>query len=156
MVVLKESYLVHRQIETIVVCSGALRMSESVSIAINRSTRTNLGSFRRFGGAPSVTRGFLSSLLRLWPSKPDIELSARIGLSDRTCREILAGRAKLSLEALAALLRTDDGLSVLEALMGDARPKWWRKFRRSVELADLRLQQEDTRKRLEALERGEI
>lgn len=67
-----------------------------------------------------------------------MRLAAITGAADRTARDWLALRANYSADALAALLRTEDGLQILEAVMGDARPAWWRKIKRASQLATLR------------------
>jgi hypothetical protein len=124
-------------------------MSESAPVMAEKSN----GRLSR----PIRGLGTLLPLLRsLWPVKTDAQLASRIGLSDRWCREILAERAGLTAEALAALLRTEDGSEVLEALMGDAKPKWWRKFKRQMGFAEVRRLQDEARAKLEALEREEI
>ena len=77
-------------------------------------------------------------LSAIWPSKRDMRLAAITGAADRTARDWLALRANYSADALAALLRTEDGLQILEAVMSDARPAWWRKIKRASQLATLR------------------
>jgi hypothetical protein len=88
----------------------------------------------------------------LWPSKTALELAARTGACERTAKYWLARKCDLSAEHLAELLRSDAGLDVLEALMGEARPDWWRRFRRQVSLAAARRELDDARRRLERLE----
>jgi hypothetical protein len=132
------------------------RASESLTIGVRKSNRRPDDPFRRFGRPLPLNQAIIRYLKALWPTKADAELAARIGLSDRACRQILAERAGLTAEALAALLRTEDGAEVLEALMGDARPKWWRRFKRQMAFADVRRLQDEARARLEALEREEI
>jgi len=131
-------------------------MTESGLGAGAKSTIPVPERFLRSGTALSATQALLRTLRRLWPLKTDVEMAGRIGLSDRWCRKVLAERAHLSTEGLAALLRTEDGAEVLEALMGDARPKWWRRFKRQMAFADVRRLQDEVRARLEALEREEI
>lgn len=92
------------------------------------------GSGRTLPLNAAVTR----VLSALWPSKRDMRLAAITGAADRTARDWLALRANYSADALAALLRTEDGLQILEAVMGDARPAWWRKIKRASQLATLR------------------
>lgn len=89
----------------------------------------------------------------LWPSKADIELAARTDASPRMARYWLAERYDLSADHLAALLRSDDGLKFLEAIMGDARPKWWRRYKRQVGIANMRADLERLRIDLEQRER---
>lgn len=68
----------------------------------------------------------------LWPSKTALELAARTGACERSAKYWLARKCDLSAEHLAELLRSDAGLAVLEALMGDARPAWYAALRRRV------------------------
>lgn len=89
---------------------------------------------------------------RLWPRKTAAELSVRTGNGVRACEYWLARRSDLSADALAALLRSDAGLEFLEAIIGDAKPTWWRQFARTIEMSRLRKQQDESRKRLERLE----
>lgn len=125
-------------------------MSESGVASSLKSTRPVRKSLRTMSGTlPTFGGRVLARLQAMWPQKTDMQLAARINLSDRACRDILAKRARLSVEALGALLITEDGLAVLEGLMGDASPRWWKGVKRQAQLADLR-------RRLEALEREEI
>src|SRR5262245_2214534 len=89
---------------------------------------------RRSGkGLPLI--GSLMAVARaLWPSKADMELAARADASPRMARYWLAERYDLSAEHLAALLRSDEGLQFLEAIMDGAKPAWWRRFRHQVRL----------------------
>lgn len=88
----------------------------------------------------------------LWPRKTDLELAARTGASQRLCRYWLSQKHTLSADALANLLRDDAGFAVLEEIMGDECPVWWKRFRRVQGIAALRRDQEAQRKRLEQLE----
>lgn len=92
----------------------------------------------------------------LWPAKPDMALSAKTSRSDRLCRYWLENKYSLSADDLVLLLRTDEGLAVLEGVMGDAKPIWWRDFRRSVKRAELRRQQKLIQKALDEDEQGEL
>lgn len=67
-----------------------------------------------------------------------MRLAALTGATDRTARNWLSLKREISADALAALLRTEDGLQILEAVMGDARPAWWRRVKRASQLATLR------------------
>ena len=46
------------------------------------------------------------------------------------------------------LLRTEAGFAILEKLMGDARPTWWRKFRITKEIGELRRDQAELKRRI--------
>lgn len=89
---------------------------------------------------------------RVWPRKTAAELSVRTGTGVRACEYWLARQTDMSADALAGLLRSDVGLEVLEAIIGDARPVWWRQFARTIELSRVRKSQDEARRRLERLE----
>ncbi len=92
----------------------------------------------------------------LWPSKTDMALAHRTGTSDRMCRYWLANKYNLGADDLAALLRSDEGFHVLEAIIGDARPAWWAAFRRNVRRAELRRQQAELARQIEQNEQAEL
>lgn len=131
-------------------------MSESGLVAAVKSTGRGPESFRAISGKLPFGARIVRRLRSIWPDKTDAELAARIRLSDRACREILASRARLSVEQLGELLVSEDGAEVLEAVMGDAKPKWWRRFKRQMAFAEVRRLQDEARAKLEALEREEI
>lgn len=72
------------------------------------------------------------------------------------CRYWLKEKYKLSADDLAALLRSDEGFEYLNAIMGDAKPVWWRSFRRGVRRAELRRQQIALQKAIEENEQAEL
>ena len=74
----------------------------------------------------------------------------------RGCEYWLARRSGMSADSLAALLRSDEGFQILEAIIGDAKPVWWRAFKKSVRRADLRRQQAALAKALEEIEQAEL
>jgi hypothetical protein len=47
------------------------------------------------------------------------------GLKERSAKHRLANSRVYTIEELQALLRSEDGLDYLAAIMGDAEPKWW-------------------------------
>jgi hypothetical protein len=70
--------------------------------------------------------------------KPSAYLRERTDMSPRWAKELLRGRAKISGEHLAELLRSDEGLEILEAIMGDTKFNWWKSFKRKVRRENLR------------------
>lgn len=98
-------------------------------------------SFRSRGKKFPLNTAIGAVLQAIWPLKRDMRLAAITGATDKTARNWLASqpRAAISGDAIAKLLRTEDGLQVLEAIMGDARPAWWRKVQRASRLANLRV-----------------
>jgi hypothetical protein len=88
----------------------------------------------------------------LWPRKTAAELSMRTGTQVRACEYWLSRKTEMSAEALAGLLRSEAGLEILEAIIGEARPAWWKQFARTIEMSRLRKAQDEARRRLERLE----
>lgn len=60
-----------------------------------------------------------------WPKKTSAHVAHLTGVSERAVKFWLAGETRMSLEHVAALLRTDAGYEILAAIMGDAKPEWW-------------------------------
>lgn len=61
---------------------------------------------------------------------------------ERLVKHRLACSREYSLEELATLLRTDMGEAILDDLMGDARPRWYRVYLLMKKTADVRRQRE--------------
>ncbi|MCA6108155.1 hypothetical protein [Bradyrhizobium cenepequi] len=126
---------------------------DAVSRLIPKEARP--GSERAFrssakpGVIDSVTAIVARVAQKLWPVKTDWALRHKTGASDRMCRYWLENKYSLSSDALACLLRSDEGFQFLEAIMGDATPLWWIDFKRSVKRAELRRQQEELAKAIE-------
>ena len=88
-----------------------------------------------------------------FPNKTALELALRSGASPRSAETWLAGKGAPSAEALAELLRSDIGLTILEAIMTGAEPPWWEALRRQIAISRLRRAQVEHQRALEALER---
>lgn len=54
------------------------------------------------------------------------------------CQKVLCGQRPENLEMVTALLRSDMGREVLFALMGDAQPAWFIRYRRHLDVAQAR------------------
>lgn len=62
---------------------------------------------------------------RIAPRSTYKNLASDAGVSPRSI-EYWSGKRGLSSDALANLIRSEEGFKVLETIMGDAQPKWWR------------------------------
>jgi hypothetical protein len=92
---------------------------------------------------------------RLWPHKTAAELAFRADRSVRSCERWSGRHAGLSAGALAALLRSPEGLVFMDAVMGDDPPQWWADAQAHIERAALRRRGEEIRARIAALESAE-
>jgi hypothetical protein len=115
----------------------------------NPDTETDCGKNRN---ALRLTGSVMRAAQALWPRKTAAELSMRTGTGVRACEYWLSRKTAMSAEALAELIRSDAGLEILEAIIGDARPIWWKHFARTIEMSRLRKAQDESRRRLERLE----
>lgn len=104
-------------------------------------------------GAIEQSCGFGKIFRAIWPIKTAAQLADNARISIRKAEYILAGEKSLRGGDLIALLRGDHGLHVLNAVMGDHRPRWWRDIKRASDLAELRRRQEEQRRLIERLER---
>jgi hypothetical protein len=62
-------------------------------------------------------------------------------MTERVAKHRLAGTRDYTVEELQALLRSEEGLDFLVAVMGDAQPAWWRWMTRVMTLAAVRRRQ---------------
>ncbi|CAN7380519.1 hypothetical protein LJR220_003381 [Bradyrhizobium sp. LjRoot220] len=70
----------------------------------------------------------------LWPKKTAAHVAHFTGVSERSVRFWLALSTRMSVEHAAALLRTDEGYQILEAVMGDSQAEWWLDTKVAAEL----------------------
>lgn len=119
------------------------------ALPISRETESHRTAEANSRGARACTKtgkglhpisAFAPIFRALWPRKTCAELQARTGISERMAKYLLSERYSLSADHLTHLLRSDDGLRVLEALMTDKPPAWWRDFKRQVRRTTLRRQ----------------
>lgn len=128
-----------------------------------RASRITHGRRRMSNPGPARTcrasGNFLPSIFDLrqilgaiWPLKTVANYAATVGIPERTARYHLSNTFRISGPELATLLRSEHGLHILEEIMGDAQPRWWRGFRRQKSISVLRAQQASNEKLLRALE----
>lgn len=79
---------------------------------------------------------------------PAVALGDFLGLSDKTAKRKLDLERSLSVEELGALIRSDRGLEIVSAIMGDARPEWWRICEAVMDAADIRKMQIAAQRRI--------
>lgn len=69
-----------------------------------------------------------------------------------TCQKLLSGERAENREQLAVLLGLECGREILFAVMGDARPDWFVKYRKQLDVVDARKQLQESQRRIEALQ----
>ena len=85
---------------------------------------------------PRKTWGFLCDLL--WKT-------SHIEMTERAAKHRMSGTRDYSVEEVRALLQSEDGAEILEALMADARPRWWAGVEAAMKIATARHHQEMAR-----------
>jgi hypothetical protein len=86
------------------------------------------------GISPRKTWGYLVSLIRV---------------NERVAKHRLAGTRRFTDEDIALLLRSERGIDYLVAIMGDAEPDWWRRFKAHVAVTNAARVQRAARRQLE-------
>lgn len=71
------------------------------------------------------------------------------GLSERGAKARLAGDRTFTAEELAILLRTEQGLTFLTALMEGATPQWWLRLQKQLAVADAKYHRRAAERRLQ-------
>lgn len=127
---------------------------ESAVTTVAVSTTGRERSFTTSGTSVPLIVRVMRKVRELCPVKTSAELQARLDVSDRWAKKLLSERAKLSGEQLVALLRSDEGLEILEAALGENPPAWWRRYKRVQSIAALRRAQAEQQKTLERLEQS--
>lgn len=79
-----------------------------------------------------------------------------LGLKERTAKHRVFATRSFSDEDIAAMLRSEHGFEFLTAMMGDARPTWWRILRPLMEVAETQKMQERARRRLQSVIKGAL
>lgn len=74
------------------------------------------------------------------PRKTWAFLCDLLGVTERVAKHRLAGSRAYTVEELQAMLQSEHGFEILQALMGDAQPKWWWWAQRVIATAERRRQ----------------
>lgn len=125
------------------------------SVSITTTKSATPGAAKDCGktrNALQLTTSVMRAAQALWPRKTAAELSMRTGTGVRACEYWLSRKTAMSADALAELIRSDAGLEIIAAIIGDVRPVWWKHFARTIEMSRLRKAQDESRRRLERLE----
>lgn len=72
-----------------------------------------------------------------------------LGVTDKTAKRKLNLERRLDVEELGKLIRSEGGFQVVAAIMGDAKPKWWRIMVPLMDAAEAREMQMIARRKLE-------
>lgn len=130
-------------------------MLEPLPAGSNKANQAGVVSFPKKEKPFLLFQRLTSAITALWPKKTSAHVSHFTGTSERNVRFWLAGQTRMSLEAVAALLDTEDGYLILEAVMGDSKQEWWLTTKNAHELRITRRQIAAAQKRLDAIRAGQ-
>lgn len=80
---------------------------------------------------------------------PAVVFGRWLGISDKTAKRKLNFERALTVEEIGVLIRSERGFEIVAAIMGEARPAWWRLVVPLMDAADARKMQLIARRRLE-------
>lgn len=79
---------------------------------------------------------------------PAVIFGRWLGVSDKTAKRKLNFERSLTVEELGVLIRSERGFEVVAAILGDAKPAWWRIVVPLMDAADARKMQIAARRRV--------
>ena len=115
----------------------------------------NLGTAARFGKRETLCGHWdriHTAITAVFPVKTAANMSAVTGLTPRACEYFLSRRTGLSSDAVVALLASEEGLTYLTALLGDAKPTWWKKLKRSARREIVQREIEGLQREMQAID----
>ena len=103
------------------------------------------------GTAQSILSKFFNEKIgrqrKPWPL-----LCVWLGIDEHTAKHRLAERRDFSPDDIVTALRGELGGDLLAAIMGDSKAAWYAKYKRTLDIANLRKLQADHQRLLEKLE----
>lgn len=93
--------------------------------AAGDATSVGARSFTQPRNGFTVSEKIVNAIKACWPKKTSAHVAHLANVEERTVKFWLAGETRMSVDAVAALLRTEEGYAILEAIMGDCPAKWW-------------------------------
>lgn len=120
--------------------------ASAAAVAFGKSTRRGAGAtIPQFGETNSRVINAINEMY----AEAAVIFGRWIGVTDKTAKRKLNLERGLSVEELGKLIRSDQGFQVVAAIMGDAKPKWWRIMVPLMDAAEAREMQMIARRKLE-------
>lgn len=87
---------------------------------------------------------------------PAVIFGRWLGISDKSAKRKLGLDRSISAEQLGVLIRSERGFEIVTAVMGDARPEWWRLCAVLMDAADVRKMQMAAQRRIKKTLEGAL
>lgn len=122
-------------------------MSESstVAVAFGKSAPRCAGA--RFPQIGETNVSVINKINEMY-SDAAVIFGRWLGISDKTAKRKLNLERGLNVEELGELIRSERGYEILDAVMGSAKPAWWRMMAPLMDAANARQMQIAARRRL--------
>ena len=101
---------------------------------------------------PSIHKAITALFESLKPKKTWALIAETLDLKEHTAKHRAANHTNYSVEEIQVLLQGDNGEEVLNLLMADAMPDWWRELRKTLELTRIRGEQAQLQQRALAID----
>lgn len=112
----------------------ALNLTKSLPMEPAKANRVAVAPFVKNEELFGVFEKIVNVLIAWWPKKTAACVAHVAHVSERAVQFWLARQTGLSLENVIALLRSDAGFEILEAIMGDSKSEWWLDTKVAAEL----------------------
>lgn len=109
--------------------------------------RARDASGERFPQIGETTIGVINKIKEMY-ADPAVVFGRWLGLTDKTAKRKLKLERSLSSEELGHLIRSEQGFHIVTAIMGDARPEWWRICSALMDASDIRKMQMAAQRRI--------
>lgn len=120
--------------------------ASAAAVAFGKSSRRSAGAnVLQFG----ETNARVINAINEMYAEAAVIFGRWLGVTDKTAKRKLNLERGLSVEELGKLIRSDQGFQVVAAIMGDAKPKWWRIMVPLMDAAEAREMQMIARRKLE-------
>lgn len=120
-----------------------------------KANRVAVAPFAKNEALFAIFDKIVSVIKETWPKKTPQHVHHCTGVSERAVQFWLARETGLSLENVIALLRTEAGYGILDAIMGDSQVEWWITTKNAHELRITRRQIAEAQRRLDAIKAGQ-
>lgn len=119
--------------------------ASAINSRVGKRTRDTVGAnLPRFG---ETSAAVINKIKEMY-DQPAVLFGRWLNISDKTAKRKLNHERCLTAEELGVLIRSEQGFQILEAIMGNAKPAWWRIVVPLKDAADARQVQLAARRRL--------
>lgn len=123
-------------------------MSATSATAGAFGKRARVSSGERFPHIGETNLRVINAIKQMY-AEASVIFGRWLDISDKTAKRKLNFERGLTVEELGILIRSERGFEIVAAVMGEARPAWWRLVVPLMDAADARKMQIAARRRLE-------